>query len=60
MAGGYIVLGSAELRVGWGAGRLAFYGGLALLVTGVVIWFRRPPAPAPDESPVDEPSAEDG
>jgi hypothetical protein len=60
LAGGYVALGSSELRAWWGAGRVAFYGGLVLLVAGVVIWLRRPPAPAPDESPEDEPPVEDG
>jgi hypothetical protein len=33
------------------AGRLAFYGGLALAVMAAVVWFRQPPAP---ELPAEE------
>jgi hypothetical protein len=59
LAGGYAVLASGS-RAWPAAGRLAFYSGLALLVAGVVIWLRQPPAPDPAEDLADDPFAEEG
>jgi hypothetical protein len=55
LAGGYAALGAdpATARSLAGAGRVAFYGGLVLLVAGVVTWLRRPPRPDPADYPED-------
>jgi hypothetical protein len=56
LAAGYAVLSGdpGTLRAFVPAARLAFYGGLALLVAGVAIWLRRPPRPDPAETDEDE------
>jgi hypothetical protein len=61
LAAGYAALaaGPDVSRLVLGPARLAFYGGLAILVTGVVIWLRQPPRPDPDEHPDEPPASAD-
>jgi hypothetical protein len=57
MVGGYAVLagGPVSLRAYVAGARVAFYGGLALLVAGVAVWLQRPPRPDPAEEEEPEP-----
>jgi uncharacterized membrane protein len=58
---GYAILAMAASasRLLVGPGRLAFYAGLALLLTGVVVWLRRPPRPDPAEVADDRETADE-
>lgn len=60
LVAGYIAVSAASAAPGvfTALGRVAFYGGLVLLVAGVVIWLRRPPRPDPAECGDDGPSAQ--
>jgi hypothetical protein len=56
LVAGYATLASAseKSRLVVGPARLAFYGGLALLVSGIVVWLRQPSRPGPDERADDQ------
>lgn len=51
LVGGYAVLSTepARFQLYAGPGRLAFYGGLVLLLAGVAVWLQQPPRPGPTE-----------
>jgi predicted membrane channel-forming protein YqfA (hemolysin III family) len=61
IAAGYTALHAAPtvVRVVSAAGLVAFYGGLVLLVVGIVSWLQRPPGPDPADEQKNVPTVED-